>query len=181
MEKDLSQRIKFPPKAMEALKPKARKKAKETKASYQARSKPTIGKRRQREETSAPSNVSSKKPKTDKDLNIISDTDTWKDSPTADNTATNESSSESQTLPLPPPPPPEREDGISTFEDAVLAMKKRQRKREEELEQHALKMLSVTAICDGDDPDVPHLHANIRLESAGELYRRRIALWLCNK
>jgi hypothetical protein len=32
-------------------------------------------------------------------------------------------------------------------------MKKRQRKREEELEQRALKMLSVTAICDGDDPE----------------------------
>jgi hypothetical protein len=114
-------------------------------------------------------------------FNIISDTDTWKDSPTADNTATNQSSSESRTLPLPPPPPPGGQDGISTFQDAVLAMKKRQRKREEELEQRALKMLSVTAILDGDDPDVPHLHADIRLESAGELYRRRIALWLCNK
>jgi hypothetical protein len=181
MEKDLSQRIKFPPKVMEVLKPKARTKAKATKASYQAISKPTIGKRRQREETSAPSKISSKKPKTDEDLNVISDTDTWKDFPSADNSATNESSSESQTLPLPPPPPPEGEDGISTFEDAVLAMKKRQRKQEEELEQRALKMLSVTAICDGDDSDVPHLHAEIRLELAGELYRRRIALWLCNK
>jgi hypothetical protein len=86
MEKDLSHRVKFPPKVMEALKPKARKKAKAIKASYQARSKPTIGKQRQRKETSAPSKISSKKPKTDEDLNIISDTDTWKDSPTADNT-----------------------------------------------------------------------------------------------
>jgi hypothetical protein len=139
MEKDLSQRIKFPPKVMEVLKPKARTKAKATKASYQAISKPTIGKRRQREETSAPSKISSKKPKTDEDLNVISDTDTWKDFPSADNSATNESSSESQTLPL--PPPPEGEDAISTFEDAVLAMKKRQRKQEEELEQRALKIL----------------------------------------
>jgi hypothetical protein len=76
MEKDPSQRVKFPPKVMEALKPKARKKAKATKVSNQARSKPTIGKQRQRKDTSAPSKISSKRSKTDEDLNVISHAET---------------------------------------------------------------------------------------------------------
>jgi hypothetical protein len=45
MEKDPSQRVQFPLKAMEALKPKARNKAKATKVSNQATLKSTIGKR----------------------------------------------------------------------------------------------------------------------------------------